>query len=580
VLASGGQKSQDGPDVSSPPSEPKATRLLEFARALHRAGSFRDLIDIVGDEAKRELGYAHAWITVLDPVDPDLLRIVDASSPHRDHMFENAVKIPVAGDAMLEELFERRHPVVVEDARTDPRTNKEMVELFANRTIVNVPLMLIDTPMGALGVGTFGDEGTRAPSPMQLEYLVGMANHVSVAVNRIQYIEQSRIAERERRVLEARIAQIHRLESVGELAGGVAHDFNNLLTVILSSATMAKEGTSAADRESDLDAIIDAARRGHALTRQLLAMSRARPLSVGSFSPKERVAALVPLLGRMIPQSIVVDFIPHHHSGNIDADPTQFDQVLVNLAINARDAMPDGGRLTLEIEQVVINGAFQATHPWATPGRYVLVTVTDTGVGMTPEIVARAFEPFFTTKDPRRGTGLGLSVAHGIVRQHGGLLHCYSEPGVGTTFKTYWPLSERPATSVGTKLDGPIRGGNERILVAEDDSSVAAVARRILEHAGYTVTIVGDGRAACDAALREPFDLVVLDVVMPGLSAMAVLDELRARRPALRVLVASGYTADTNVAELLRRTSVISLSKPYDPDQLLRAVRRRLDGEP
>jgi CheY-like chemotaxis protein len=165
------------------------------------------------------------------------------------------------------------------------------------------------------------------------------------------------------------------------------------------------------------------------------------------------------------------------------------------------------------------------------PGRYVLVTVTDTGFGMTPDIVARVFEPFFTTKDPRRGTGLGLSVAHGIVRQHGGLLHCYSEPGVGTTFKVYWPLSERAATSVGTKLDGPIRGGTERILVAEDDPSVAAVAMRILEHAGYTVTVVGDGEAACAAAVREHYDLLVLDVVMPGLSATAVLDELRAQRP-------------------------------------------------
>jgi signal transduction histidine kinase len=552
-------------------------RLLGFARALQHANSFAELLDATRDETMRELGYAHVWLCVQDTTDSSVLRILDVRSERRDQIFEHAATVPIAGDAMIAEIFEGRAPVVVEDARTDPRTNKQMVELLGDRTIINVPLLLLDKPVGALGVGTFGDEGCRAPTAGELEYLVELANQVAVAANRIRYLEQSRINDRERRALEARIAQIQRLESVGELAGGVAHDFNNLLTVVLSSALMAKEATSEEERQADLDAVIEAARRGHALTQQLLAMSRAQPLSVVSMSPNARVAALVPLLTRMIPEHITVDFIPHHHDGHVEADPTQFDQVLMNLAINARDAMPNGGRLTIEIEHVVVNGAFRATHPWAKPGRYVLMTVTDDGVGMPPDVVSRAFEPFFTTKEERAGTGLGLSVAHGIVRQHGGLLHCYSEPGVGTTFKIYWPISERSAADVGPKLEGPVRGGTESILVAEDDTAVAGVARRILEGAGYSVAVVNSGRAACDTAATEAFDLVLLDVVMPGLAAHEVIAELNRTRPGLRILLASGYTADTNVGELVRRSSIQLLSKPYDPDQLLRAVRRRLE---
>jgi len=552
-------------------------RLLEFARALQRANSFAELLEATRDETMRELGYAHVWLGVQDTADSSVLRILDVRSERRDQIFEHAATIPIDGDAMIAEIFDGLAPVVVEDARTDPRTNKQMVELLGNRTIINVPLMLLDKPVGALGVGTFGDEGCRPPSAEELEYLVQLSDQVAVAANRIRYLEQSRINDRERRALETRIAQIQRLESVGELAGGVAHDFNNLLTVVLSSALMAKEAGTQEDLHADLDAVIEAARRGQALTQQLLAMSRAQPLSVVSISPNARVAALVPLLTRMIPETIAVDFIPHHHDGYVEADPTQFDQVLMNLAINARDAMPNGGRLTIEIEHVVVNGAFRATHPWAKPGRYVLITVTDDGVGMPPEVVGRVFEPFFTTKQDRAGTGLGLSVAHGIVRQHGGLLHCYSEPGVGTTFKIYWPISERSAADVGPKLEGPVRGGTESILVAEDDTAVAGVARRILEGAGYSVAVVNSGHAACDTAATEAFDLVLLDVVMPGLSAHEVIAELNRTRPGLRILLASGYTADTNVGELVRQSSIQLLRKPYDPDQLLRAVRRRLE---
>ena len=239
--------------------------------------------------------------------------------------------------------------------------------------------------------------------------------------------------------------------------------------------------------------------------------------------------------------------------------------------------MPAGGRLTIETEQVVINGSYAATHPWAQPGRYVLVTVTDTGVGMPREILERIFDPFFTTKKDHAGTGLGLAVAYGIVRQHGGMLNCYSEVNVGTTFKVYLPVHARAVLDVGSKLEGAVGTGSERVLIAEDDPAVRLLVRRILERAGYRVVAVEHGEAACRSAAEQAFDLVILDVVMPGMTCQAALERLSALLPGARFLLSSGYTAETNAA-LLTAGDHELLRKPYDPDRLLRAVRRVLDA--
>jgi CheY-like chemotaxis protein len=288
---------------------------------------------------------------------------------------------------------------------------------------------------------------------------------------------------------------------------------------------------------------------------------------------------LLELARRILPETIGIDFIEGSGLPLVEGDGSQIDQVLMNLFINARDAMGEGGRLTVETEQVLINGGYVETHPWAKSGRYVLITVTDTGVGMSREVLEHVFEPFFTTKGQRAGTGLGLAVAYGIVRQHRGMLQCYSEVGVGTTFKIYLPTIERLASTVGTKLQRPILRGKERILVAEDDELVRAVAVRILEKAGYKVTAVEDGDAACRTVAAELFDLLLLDVVMPGMPCREVIDRVGALRPEMRILLASGYTAGANITALTERTGLELLSKPYDPDQMLRAVRDALDPE-
>ncbi|MBI4950916.1 MAG: response regulator [Myxococcales bacterium] len=561
-----------------PESTLHTTRLLAFARELQRASSFRELLDATRKEVAVALGYQHAWLMVAERDDFDEVRLIDASGATRDLLWEQVPVLKMTGDAMLDEIRTTDQPVVVEDARTDPRTDKEMVAKLGNRTIVNIPLRLLDKPFGALGVGTFGDEGCCPPTREQLDYLVAMTSQLTVAVWRIRTTEERARTDREKQEMERRITQIQRLESLGLLAGGIAHDFNNLLTVILSGAMLAQRRVEDERTKGDLAAVLGAAERARELTRQLLAMSRSQELSLVPVDLNARLAQLLRLLQRVLPENIDARLIPSASLPLVQGDASQLDQVFLNLCINARDAMPSGGRLTIETEQVLVNGAFADSHPWAQPGRYVLVTVTDTGIGMSREVLDRAFEPFFTTKGDRVGTGLGLAVAYGVVRQHGGMLHCYSEVGLGTTFKVYLPVHSREASEVGTKLAGAVPTGSERVLVAEDDPAVRAILVRILERAGYHVTAASNGVEAAEVASHGVFELVILDVVMPGPSCSETLEWVKAAQPKARFLLASGYSPDASTSALSESGRHTLLRKPYDPDGLLRAVRRAIDG--
>jgi signal transduction histidine kinase len=555
--------------------------VLEHTRDLQRATTVQDLLDATRRAVEAAAGYANVWLCVLEPGPPAMVRVLGVAGAMEPAIWEKAPQFPIAGDAMLEEIAQATRPVVVEDARTDPRTDKAMVQMLGNRTIINVPLLLGETTLGALGVGTFGDEGVRPPSSNELEHLSVMATHVAAALQRVRMLEQHRRAEVEREQLRRRLISVQRIESLALLAGGVAHDFNNMLTVIANNVRFALEAQERTrdprDLRADLETALEAVGKGAALTRQLLALGRQQNLHLAPVDLNQLIRALVALLRRLMPENIMVDLIPGSRLPSVQADPTQLDQVFMNLCLNARDAMPTGGRLTVETEQVVVNGQYAAAHPWAKQGRYVLATVTDTGQGMTPDIQERVFEPFFTTKPPSSGTGLGLAVAAGVVEQHGGMIHCYSEVGVGTTFKVYLPVHDRAAASVGSKLEGRVPGGRERILLAEDDPLVLRVAQRILTRAGYTVVAVTDGAEAATAALAESFDLVLLDAVMPVASGREAYERICAVRPDTAFLFASGHSRDVLPAEVLATADIELVDKPYHPDQLLRAVRRALD---
>jgi two-component system cell cycle sensor histidine kinase/response regulator CckA len=382
-------------------------------------------------------------------------------------------------------------------------------------------------------------------------------------------------------VLEQQYQQAQKMEAVGQLAGGVAHDFNNLLTAILGFGRLVLDTFPPDDqRRGDVEQIIQAGDRASALTRQLLAFSRKEMVQPVAMNLNELIVDTHKMVRRLIGEDIEVQLRLADDLGAVQADPGQVDQILVNLAVNARDAMPDGGRLTIETANVELDASFGSTHGPVEPGPYVMLAVADTGTGMTEDTRRRLFEPFFTTKARGKGTGLGLSTVFGIVKQNGGFLYVYSEPGQGAIFKIYFP---RLAAGTSTVLPIPSaapRSGSETVLLVEDEHAVRLLVRAILESAGYRVLEAAnppDAAASFGDRIGE-VDLLVTDVIMPGGTGPALFAQLRSTSPRLRVLYISGYTDDATFRTGRLEPGVAFLQKPFAADVLLRKLREVLDS--
>jgi len=383
----------------------------------------------------------------------------------------------------------------------------------------------------------------------------------------------------EERRLEMQLQHAQKMEGIGRLAGGIAHDFNNLLTAIFGSAEMLRTEVSPAGVE-DLEQIIGAARRAAEVTGQLLAFSRRTVVSPRPVNVNERLLEMDKLLRRTLGEGIAVDARMEPSPWTVVIDPGRFEQVIMNLAINARDAMPDGGRLTLETQNVILDDGYVRTHHGVHAGDYVLVGVTDDGVGMSREVQERLFEPFFTTKEVGKGTGLGLAMAWGIVRQAGGTIDVTSEPGAGSTFKIYLPRAESPAASPAAEPIPDVRGGSEVILVVEDDGLVRGLVMRTLRRAGYQVLEASDGVDALEVmkARDRPVDLTITDVVMPRLGGRELVEQLQADGLTRTVLFVSGYTSTSIAHHGVFEPGRTFLQKPFTQAGLLHAVRSLLDG--
>ncbi len=383
-----------------------------------------------------------------------------------------------------------------------------------------------------------------------------------------------------RRALQDQLRQAHKMEAVGRLAGGVAHDFNNLLTVIAgySSLLLSGPGISDDDREA-FEAIREAGERGAALTRQLLGFSRKAMLQPKVIDLNTLITDMEKMLHRLIGEDVHLTTVLHPGLSRVRADPAQLDQVLMNLAVNARDAMPQGGTLTIETANVLVDAGHEAWPHVRKRGGYVKLAMTDTGCGMTPDVSGRIFEPFFTTKGIDQGTGLGLSTVFGIVQQSEGCVCVHSAPGRGTTFTVYVPAVAEPLTATGeVSPDAKLRGC-ETILIVEDDASVRALASTSLRQFGYTVLTATDGRHAL-ALIGDhvgSIDLVLTDVVMPKLSGGGLAKVLKSRFPRLKVLFMSGYTDDAVLRHGMRDDGVDLIQKPYTPVSLAQKVRQVLD---
>jgi PAS domain S-box-containing protein len=385
-----------------------------------------------------------------------------------------------------------------------------------------------------------------------------------------------------RKQLEDQLRQSQKMEAVGRLAGGVAHDFNNLLTAILGHADLLLEETPGEDRRrGDLAGIKGAAERAAGLTRQLLAFSRKQILQPKVLDLNNVVSGVGTLLQRLIGEDIELRITPAPQLGSVEADPGQVEQVILNLAVNARDAMPRGGRLTIETANVELDAAYAREHVAVEPGSYVMLAVSDTGVGMSEEVKAHLFEPFFTTKEQGQGTGLGLATVYGIVKQSGGCIWVYSEPGRGTAFKIYLPrltACSQVAASAPAHQEADSLAGAGTILLVEDEEAVRRLASRVLAARGYTVLSAANGLQALDTVQRHPgaIDLVITDVVMPQMSGRELAELVRPRRPATKILYVSGYTDDAIVRHGVLDAGVVFLQKPFTPDGLARKVKEIL----
>jgi signal transduction histidine kinase/CheY-like chemotaxis protein len=438
---------------------------------------------------------------------------------------------------------------------------------------------ILSLPVAALGIGPLANMslGVTILVTHLFLLLAWISGHTLAAV-RAEWED----ALQRRIVLEEQLRHSQKMEAVGRLAGGIAHDFNNLLTAIIGYTEIVMVGLGPGDpRRGDAEEIARAAMRAADLTRQMLAFSRKQILQPKVIDLNTTLAKVEPMLRRVIGEDIVMTISPKATRPQVRVDPGQIEQVIMNLVVNARDAMPRGGRLTVETGDPTLD--IGTLPPDAKPGPYVMLAVSDTGIGMSAEVRARIFEPYFTTKEVGKGTGLGLSTAYGIVRQSDGHIQVYSEPGQGTTFRIYLPRTEEVAP-VEAATNDTMPGGSEHILLVEDDPSVRRLSREVLVRLGYTVTEAASGRAglALGSDDTKHFDLALCDVILGDMSGPAVYEALRALRPTVRVLYMSGY-AD----EAIVRTGVLDeghpfLQKPFTPRDLavkLRDVLDRSEGE-
>ncbi len=533
------------------------TALLERARlaeltsdvggALTRGGSLRETLQLCAEALVRHLDVALARIWISHEV-TGILELQASAGMYTD------VEGPHSKIGLI---AQQRRPHLTNQVVGDPQVqNQEWAQREEMVAFAGYPLVVQERVLGVMAM---------------------FARPLAVGIERKR-------AEEALRSSEERLRQAQKMEAVGRLAGGVAHDFNNLLTVITSYSALLLEDLAADDpKRDDVDQIRKAAEGAAALTRQLLAFSRQQVLQPKALDLKATVAGTDKLLKRLIGEDIQLTSVLAPDLGVVKADPGQIEQIIINLAVNARDAMPTGGRLTIEAANVDMDEAYVRGHAPASPGRYVMLAISDTGIGMDEQTKARIFEPFFTTKEVGKGTGLGLATVYGIVKQSGGFIWVYSEPGHGTSFKVYFPRVDEPAepTAASTAGTEP-RGGTETVLVVEDAASVRMVTRQVLERFGYAILEAPNGETALRLAAKHhgPIHLLLTDVIMPGLSGRQLAEQLAQLRPDMKVLYASGYADQAIVHHGILDSDIAYLQKPFTPETLARRVRQVLDSSP
>lgn len=541
-----------------------AAALFRLSNSLHGVSSIEALLDRVRTALMENTRYRHVYVHLLNP-DGKTFEIVGYVVPEKNLLRQQLRLIDVSKDRLIQMANAATEPFFIEDLRLHPYADQKQVEFWGNRTSICIPMFEADSQIGPLIVATYGDEGVKPPTTEELDFLIQVGSLVAVVVGRLR-------AEQARQTVENRLAQTERLESLGRLAGEVSHDFNNLLVSILTNVDLAIDEVKGLPTKELLEDVREAAQRASRLTRQLLAFARGQVLQKRPVALAQLLDGLSRLLEPMMSNGVKLAVRGGAELGVLMADADQLERALMNLAVNARDAIGlKPGTVTIEAERVDLREETIAGQHDVAPGSYVVFSVSDDGAGMDEATRARIFEPFFTTKGVDRGTGLGMSVVDGVVKQHGGSIHVYSELGQGTTFKLFIPAEvvgvfDTPAPVIARST------GTERVLVVDDDERVRRSIERVLRRAGFSVLVAAAAEPALEAVASEAIDVVLTDIMLPGLDGVAFSKRVAELKPGLPVRFMTGY-ARGRVGSL----ATPHLSKPFATADLLRLITEAID---
>jgi signal transduction histidine kinase/ActR/RegA family two-component response regulator len=549
--------------------------LLDVSSDLSRIQPLESLLGRIAETCGRLVNTDSA---VFRLVEGDELVVAGTWGKVKDVQLKPRLKI---GESLSGIVAATGQPLSVRDPADDPRIlsdHAEAMRRLGYRGSLGVPAKIGDRVVGVLSLQTRNEDGF---SVEDMAIVGALASHAAIGLENSRLLHEARRAGEELTQTQDQLEQVHKMEAIGRLAGGVAHDFNNLLTVILGRTELLLLPLKPQDPLCrGIELIQKTAGRAADLTRQLLAFSRNQVLEPVVLDLNTVTADLKEMLERLIGEDIVLATALEPALGSVKADRGQIEQVILNLVVNARDAMPQGGHLTIVSANAELDAAYVNRHVGSRPGPHVMLSVSDTGVGIPREVQGHIFEPFFTTKEQGKGTGLGLATAYGIVKQSGGYIELVSEPGRGTTIMIYLPRVEEVPETVDRELNtGPALKGSETILLVEDEEAVRELARDILQGQGYTVLEARNGGEALLACERHqgPIPLLLTDVVMPQMSGRQLAERLALLRPDMKVLYMSGYTDDAVIRHGVLDAGIAFLQKPFTPATVTHGVRELLD---
>jgi len=554
--------------------------MAEIGRIISSTLNIDEIYESFSKEAKKLVPFDRIVINIIDTEKSTVKNAYIAGERVRDQNVEEIYPLKGSGN---EEMVRTKSTLLIQTEDFNEYKNRfPMLRSTFQAgfgSIMNVPLFSKGKIIGGL---LLRSRRPYAYTDKDVRLAERIGSQIAGAIANAQLFTERLHAEEEKAALQEQLRQSQKMEAIGRLAGGVAHDFNNLLTIIKGNSELSLMDLEKNDPlRENLEGILRASGRASDLIRQLLAFSRRQVMEMEVLDPNTLLEDLDKMLRRIIGEDIELVILPSKDLEKIKADAGQIEQVILNLAVNSRDAMPSGGSLTIETANAELDEEYARRHVAVIPGRYVMLSVSDTGVGMIPEVRDKVFEPFFTTKASSKGTGLGLSTVYGIVKQSGGNIWVYSEPGKGTTFKIYLPRVDEPLGEVVREkaAEGGLPRGSETILIVEDDEDVRELTVRVLKMQGYRVLETSNGSDGLHVSGQEagPIHLMVTDVVMPGMNGPELAKRLNPLRPEMKVLYISGYTDNAIVHHGVLEKGVNYIQKPFTVEGLVRKAREVLD---